>query len=50
GKKPSAPIYRPDPNYIKPTKLELLSQLKKEYTIKRDMFEEEIWHYTKYYD
>ena len=34
------------PNYIPPTKIELLSQIKKEYAIKVQLFEEGIRFYT----
>ena len=38
------------PNYILPTKIELLSQIKKEYAIKVQLFEEGIRFYTMQYD
>jgi hypothetical protein len=38
------------PNYIPPTKLEILSQVKKEYEIKVKIFEEGISFYTWNYD
>ena len=38
------------PNYIPPTKIELLSQIKKEYAIKVQLFEEGIRFYTMQYD
>ena len=40
----------PIPNYIPPTKLEILSQVKKEYEIKVKIFEEGISFYTWNYD
>jgi hypothetical protein len=38
------------PNYIPPTKIELLSQIKKEYATKVQIFEEGIQYYTIRYD